>query len=206
VQPKLSILIASIPSRFALATALYNRLQDAAKDLPVEILMFTDNKMRSIGKKRDALVKMANGAYVMCIDDDEDFFEGYIPEILTATEQNPDVITFKQKCTINGKSFMVDFDLNNPVNEAAAQDAQGNYVDIKRRPFHVCAWKAEIAKSEDFADVSYNEDWNWCERLLKKTNTQVKIDKMLHHYIFDDKITEATAETNSVWTNPNDKK
>lgn len=205
MHPKLSILIASIPSRFGMATALYNRLQEAAQDLPVEILMFTDNKQRSIGKKREALLKMANGTYVMWLDDDEDFFEGYISETVAATETNPDVITFKQMATINGKKFIVDFDLTNTENEAAAKDADDNYKDIKRRPFHVCAWRAEIAKTEDFADVGYGEDWHWCQRVLAKVQTQVKIDKVLHHYIFDDKVTEAPSESNAVWTNPNDK-
>lgn len=205
MHPTLSILIASIPDRFAMATALYSRLQQAAKGLPVEILMFTDNRVRSIGKKREALVKLATGQYVICLDDDEDFFEGYITDILEATQKNPDVITFKQKCTINGKSFIVDFDINNPVNEEAQFDKAGNYIDIKRRPFHVCAWKAEIAKSEDFADAGYGEDWHWCERLLKQVKTQVKIDKVLHHYIYDDKVTAAPTESNEIWTNPQQK-
>ena len=52
----LSILIPSIPSRFEMVRALVEKLELQIGDLPVEILVFLDNKRRSIGMKRDALV------------------------------------------------------------------------------------------------------------------------------------------------------
>ena len=79
------------------------------------------------------------------------------------------------------------------------------YINIKRQPFHICAWKSEIAKSELFSDVGYSEDWDWCKRLIPKLKSEFKINEVLHHYIFDDKITEAPTETNEIWTN-NEKK
>jgi hypothetical protein len=286
---KLSILIASIPSRFEMMQKLYNKLLKEVGDLPIEILCFIDNKKRSIGKKREALVQLAKGEYVSFIDDDEDYFEGYAQKILEAIESKSDVITFKQKCTINGKSFLVDFstEYNNEnarfitigyydshlqkiqenlqskfnktenildensnekqvklvlidskyieenyytdgVNEKILSNEENIYMDeenekiflltnsldfkkekkyinIKRQPFHICAWKSEIAKSELFSDVGYSEDWDWCKRLIPKLKSEFKINEVLHHYIFDDKITEAPTETNEIWTN-NEKK
>ena len=201
-KPKLSILIPAIPSRFEQAKHLYSRLVYFAGDRPVEILMFMDNKRRSIGEKRDALVRAANGEYLAFLDDDDDFFAHYITELLKGCDSGADVITFKQKCTIDGKSFIVDFDLNHKENEEAKM-INDEYIDIKRRPFHICAWKSEIAKKSKFADVGYGEDWDWCRRLLTRTKTQYKIDEVLHHYVFDSSVTEAPTESNSVWNNPN---
>lgn len=202
MRPKLSILIPSVPSRIDKVKSLYDRLNNLIGDSPIEVLIFTDNKKRSIGKKRESLVKISNGEYVCFLDDDDDFFDEYVNELLLATEQGADVITFKQKCTIDGKSCIVDFDLNHTENEEVKM-IKGEYRDVKRMPFHICAWKSEIAKSEDFPDVGYGEDWDWCKRILAKTNTQYKIDKVLHHYVFDSNVTEAPTESNEVWTNPN---
>jgi glycosyltransferase involved in cell wall biosynthesis len=201
-KPKLSILIPAIPSRFGRAQNLYNRLNSLVGDLPVEILMFMDNKRRSIGKKRDTLVSMANGDYVAFLDDDDSFFDNYITDLLKGCESGADVITFKQMCTLDGKSFIVDFDLNHTENEEA-QMIDGEYININRRPFHICAWKSEIAKKSKFADVGYGEDWDWCRRLLTRTKTQYKIDNLVHHYVFDSSVTEAPVESNAVWVNPN---
>lgn len=203
-QIKLSILIASIPSRFDLMQKLYSELQREVGDRQIEILCFIDNKKRSIGYKRDALLDIACGDYIMYIDDDEDFFEDYIKDVYDATSLDVDIITFKSKCTVNGKSCIVDMDLNNPINEEVKEDGDGNFIDVKRRPFHVCAWRRSLAIKEHFPDVGYGEDWDWCSRVLNYVKTQHKIDKVLHHYIFNSAITEAPTQSNKVWKNPND--
>jgi hypothetical protein len=203
MNPKLSILIPSIPSRFEKMQNLYNRLLIECEKLPIEILCLVDNKMRSIGEKRDALVQLAKGDYLTILDDDDDFFEGYAKEIIAATSFDVDVITFNQKCTLDGKSFYVDFNLYYEKNEPAKQNKYENYIDIKRQPFHCCVWRTSIAQSERFANVGYSEDWHWCKRLIPKCKTQHKINKVLHHYIFNSETTEAPTETNNIWVNPN---
>jgi hypothetical protein len=252
MEIKLSILISSIPSRLVMMNNLYNRLLKEVGDLPIEVLCFIDNKKRSVGKKRESLVQLAKGEYLSFIDDDEDFFDGYATKIFEAIQYQTDVITFKQKVSLNGESFLVDFSLENP-NEQTKTIAVGKYSDshffnlpeqdvsnikyetildndkevivyncfdsiymnksdtqiflntkskrtfltenkyanIKRLPFHVCAWKSEIAKSELFIDINYGEDWDWCKKLLLKTKTEFKINETLHHYIYDDNISEA---------------
>ena len=56
---KLSVLIPSVPARRAMALALYDSIAAQAEGLPAEILLLLDNKQRSIGKKREALVRLA---------------------------------------------------------------------------------------------------------------------------------------------------
>ena len=204
-QPKLSILIPSIPSRVGDLLALYAKLQIDVITLGVDVQILTlmDNRKMSIGAKRDALVQAASGEYLAFIDDDDTYFEEYLSSILPALESKPDVVTFKQLNTIDGKQFYVNFSLHHEYNEEAKIDKNGNYHDIERLPFHVCIWKSEIAKTERFKSVNYGEDWDWAKRLIPKCNTEVHINKVLHHYIFNSQTTEASTESNEVWQNPN---
>jgi hypothetical protein len=203
MNPKLSILIPSIPSRFEKMQNLYNRLLIECENLPIEIVCLIDNKKRSIGEKRDALVQLAKGDYLTILDDDDDFFKGYAKEIIAAINFDVDVVTFKQKCSLDDGGFYVDFDLFHKVNEVAKKEINFGYIDIKRLPFHCCVWRTSIAQSERFANVGYGEDWDWCKRLIPKCKTQHKINKILHHYIFNSQTTEAPTESNDVWVNPN---
>lgn len=198
---RLSILIPSIPSRFDKLIATYNRLLTMCEGKDIEILAFTDNKKRTIGEKRDALVQMSNGKYIMFVDDDDTLLS--VDEIYEATLQDVDVITFKQECLNSDKStFIVDFGLNNEIEHN--KDEKGNYLDCKRPPFHVCAWHKKH-KEFRFPSVNYGEDWGWVEQFIKYAKTEVHIDKVLHKYNFDPIVTEASTEDNEIWTNPNKK-
>jgi glycosyltransferase involved in cell wall biosynthesis len=196
---RLSILIPSIPSRFDKLLATYNHIASMCDGKDIEVLAFTDNKKRSIGEKRDALVQMSNGKYVMFVDDDDTLLS--VDEIYEATLEDVDVITFKQECLNTDKStFVVDFGLGNDIEHNT--DDKGNYLDCKRPPFHVCAWHKKY-KEYRFPNVNYGEDWAWVEQFIKYAQTELHIDKVLHKYNFDPKVTEASTEDNEIWTNPN---
>lgn len=196
---RLSILIPSIPSRFDKLLSTYNQIASMCEGKDIEVLAFTDNKKRTIGEKRDALVQMSNGKYVMFVDDDDTLLS--VDEIYEATLQDVDVITFKQECLNADKStFVVDFGLGNIIEHN--KDDKGNYLDCKRPPFHVCAWHKKY-KEYRFPNVNYGEDWAWVEQFVNYAQTEVHIDKVLHKYNFDPKVTEASTEDNKIWTNPN---
>jgi len=187
---KLSILIPSIPSRFDMLVKQYNFLIDLVKDSPVEILAFTDNKKRSIGFKRDALVQIANGEYISFVDDDDEVYQNYVDEILKACDLNSDVVSIKQHAQIeDGNKFEVDFSISYENEEATK--VNGVWKNITRKPFHTCAWKTEIAKKYRFPDASYGEDWHWCKRVLQDVKTEHKIHVPIMCYHWDSKITEA---------------
>lgn len=209
----LTICIGAIPERFEKAFSLYTRLMAEVAHRPVQVLLVMDNKVMQIGQKRNALVQIAAGKYISFIDDDEDFFPGYVEYMVDACSKNPDVITFMQKSTINGKSYTVNFDLDafnreNPDEDLQQSklDKKGNYSDITRPPFHVCGWRHEIISKHEFAAVGYSEDWDWCKRVLPEIKTQYKIPGFMHHYIYDSKVTAAPTGSNKVWKNPKDKK
>jgi hypothetical protein len=191
---KLSVLIPSIPERFEMANKLYRRL-DKLRDGrdTVEILMFADDMKRSIGKKREALVQIANGKYLSFVDDDDDVADNYFKKIIDEINKgkNPDLITINSIASIEGKSFYVNVGIDNE-NEQVRGDGNGGYLDVKRKPFHVCVWKSKIAKRESFSDKNYGEDWDWCEKLLPKVKTHASINAYLHRYYYSKEVSQAT--------------
>lgn len=194
--PKFSILMPSIPSRLEkMCIPLLKKISDQSDGKPVEILTLIDNKKRSVGLKRDALVQTARGEYLAFVDDDDEISEDYVDSILLAIDNgnNADVIVFKQIAQINdGNEFEVDFSIEH-INEDAEQ-FDGIWKNIKRQPFHVCVWKTEIAQKYRFPDASYGEDWHWCKRVLKDIKTEYRINKKLHFYRYRDNITEAALD------------
>lgn len=196
---RLSILIPSIPSRFDRATKLYNEIQSMCEGMDIEVLMLVDNKQRTIGEKREALKNISKGIYFMFVDDDDSLLS--VKEIYEATAIGADVITFKQRCFNNdGSEFIVTFGLGNDIEHNS--NGNGGYVDIKRPPFHVCAWHEKF-KPVKFPDVSYGEDGVWSLQALLFANTEFFIDKILHSYNYSPAVSEASTESNEHWSNPN---
>ena len=191
----LSILIPSIPSRFDRMTNLYDKLMKQVQDKPVEILCLIDNKKRSIGLKRDALVQSCKGAYLAFVDDDDDISSDYIDEMLKGCNTGKDIVCFRQGATISGMQAVIDFSIKNVNREFRPNEV------VQRRPFHVCGIRSDIAKRHRFPDVGYSEDWHWMERVLKEIKTEYKIDKMLHFYTYSETVSEAPIESNEVWEN-----
>ena len=99
---QLSILTPTIPSRKEQLSKLTEKIAKQIGDLPVEHLVFSDNRTRTIGAKRQALLDIARGEYIAFVDDDDDIKPDYVAEILSAIQQGPDVITFEQDSYYNG--------------------------------------------------------------------------------------------------------
>jgi hypothetical protein len=155
--------------------------------MPVEILMLTDNKQRSIGAKRQALLDIARGTYVGFVDDDDTVSENYVEAIArTANESAPDVIVFDSFCVIgDGPAVLCRHDLHNANEEY-------NPAGFCRKPWHIHYWRREIAQAARFPDLSYGEDWPWCEQMLRHAKTQARAsEKPLYTYHFDPAVSEA---------------
>lgn len=153
---------------------------------PVEHLVLYDNKRRTIGGKRQALLDIAQGRYIAFIDDDDDVADDYVDELLKGIESGADVITFKQDVFINKVGpYPLTFKMGHSVNEEP--DLNG----FIRPPWHVCAWRAGIAKVCRFSDRNYGEDWDWCEAANSMVETAHHIDLVLCTYHYDETVSEA---------------
>lgn len=181
---KLSILTPTIPGRESQLAALQEKIE-SQNDGRVEHLVFCDNRKRSIGAKRQALVDIARGDFLAFVDDDDDISDDYVSELLTAIETGADVITFHQQAIYNGLESEVHFGIKN-------QDEAFNPGGVTRRaPWHVCAWKRSVVAGCLFGESNYGEDLVWCLQARRRIRTGHHIPKVLHTYRHDASTTAA---------------
>ena len=176
----LSILTPTIPGREKQLQALQTRIEAQSSGLKssgqVEHLVFCDNRTRSIGAKRQALVNISRGQYIAFVDDDDDIADSYVAELLTAAASGADVITFLQGATYNGLQSVVDFQLG-----------QGDHSFMpggitNRDAWHVNAWRRSRVAHCQFGESNYGEDLTWCQQARRMAETTVHIPKILHFY------------------------
>ncbi len=191
-RPSLSVLIPATPKRIVsclcpLLSILEAQVARLDQPQKVEILTFLDNRMRTIGEKRDALVQMSRGEFVAFCDDDDLVSDDYL-QLLTDTidvaTPRTSVITFDQRAVVNGVEAICSFSLKHP-NEPFKQPA------FKRSAWHVCAWRGDMARRVRFPSTNYGEDWNWAKHLVMDATGEIHISKVLHTYRYNDQVSEA---------------
>lgn len=182
---KLSILTPTIPGRENQVRSLSEKLAEQIGALPVEHLILSDNRQRSIGAKRQALVDIARGEFISFVDDDDDVSDDYVSSLLDATETGADVITFRQLVIYNGQEGEVEFGVNN---------RDGQFIPggvTKRAPWHICAWKRDKVDGCLFGESNYGEDIVWCRQARLRIATAIHVDRVLHTYRHDAATTAA---------------
>lgn len=197
MKPILSILTPAIPSRTDKLSKIVASIEEQRLALfcafDVEHLVFLDTQCaRTVGQKRDNLVQLANGQYVAFLDDDDLPSPDYLSKLLSAIKSAtalPDVITFRQSVIYCGQEGEVSFGLGNP-NESFAPGKL-----TRRAPWHVCAFRSELAKAHHFPHVNYGEDWAWARHVGADCKTSVHIDAILHTYIHNPATTAAPQPT-----------
>lgn len=184
MKPTLSILTPSVPSRAAKLSALCDFIANLGGN--VEHLVFLDNKRRTVGAKRQALLEMARGDYVAFVDDDDAISERYIAELLPRCESGPDVVTFEQMATLDAGTGKIIFDAT------CRMDEPWRYADTaRRRPWHVCAWRRELALQGVFTEKNYGEDADWVAQVAPLIRTHLHVPQVLHYYRHSLQTTEA---------------
>jgi len=186
MNPTLSILTPTIPRRSAELVRLRKSIEDSLIHSGVDpqqvehCILGDDEKVCSIGEKRNQLMDMARGKYIAFVDDDDVVTPEYIGRILEAAALDPDVITFKQHATINGVHAIVEFKLGNP-NDAFPGDGT-----VRRNAWHLCAWRKTVAIKSRFPHTSYWEDLNWAKPLWQLRNLREQhIPETLYIYRHD---------------------
>lgn len=183
----LSVLVPSIPERLI---ELYNLLKTYQSYIDkynlaeqVELLSICDNKKRTIGKKRSDLIAMAQGAYIVISDDDDQLTECYFMFIRSEIEKGADVITYDQLARINHEYSIVRFGHNNPIEDF-------NKSGITLRPaWHCCTWKREVVENIKFDNIMWGEDSPWALMANKAAQTTSHIPEICHIYEHDAHLT-----------------
>lgn len=176
---QLSILIATMPVR---ATKLVNLRAVLDRQLTPEVEVITDISMNyNIGTKRNKLLEMASGKYIIFCDDDDLIASDYIEKILKACESDCDCIGISGTITTNGvnerqwhisKDFQMWFE-------------RGNV--YYRTPNHISPVKRELAVQAGFPEISFSEDHEYSMRLLPLLKTETKIPGNLYFYRYESK-------------------
>lgn len=188
---KLSILI---PTTHTRRNTFLNKVLDQVysqyDDLPyhkqqqVEILLLQDNKTIMLGSKRNQLVRMAQGDYVVFLDDDDRISPDYISTLLEATSVGSDVITFKASVSLNGEQP------KECVYTSSIQQDYNTDDAYYRLPNHICAFKRLIAIQYPFSDILYGEDSDFSRRAKNRIESEYYIDRVLYYYDYNQSTTE----------------
>jgi len=189
---KLSILVPTVPSRidYFYPKIMKHLLQQIKKYDNIELISFFDNKKRSIGKKRQEMLELSQGEYVVFIDDDDRIADNYVDEIMNALNNNPDTdcVVFDCICCVNGGStklckYGIEFEY-------------GDILDGKEwrgKPAHVMVYNSKIAKKHKYNDMKQAEDFDWVKRACQDIKIQTRIDKVLYYYDAEYSTTSETA-------------
>jgi glycosyltransferase involved in cell wall biosynthesis len=163
-----------------------------SKSQHVEILGLFDNKKRTVGEKRDALLQISNGKYVVFIDDDDRVAETYVSDILASLTSDPDCVVFDCICTMNGKKQI-----------HCKYGIEFEYKDTDRdnkwfgKPAHTMVYRSAIAKKHRYASISDGEDVDWVKRASKEIKKQNRISKVLYFYDFNQNTSETRGPRSS---------
>ena len=171
---KLSILIPfstnHIPHLDSLMTTLKPQLVD-------EVEVITDGSMEyNIGVKRQKMLELAKGDYIVFIDADDHISNYYVSYILNALQSNPDCVGISGIYTTNNTNLEF-WHISKDYGYWHTKD--GVYL---RTPNHISPVRRELALQAGFPEIERGEDAEYSRRLYPLLKTEVKISGNLYHY------------------------
>ena len=176
---KLSILIATMPSRHAIFWELFHSLEEQHTGNNMEII--TDSSMNyNIGIKRNKLLEQARGEYIVFVDDDDQVAFNYVGLIMDAIKSDPDCIGISGIITTNGRDQR-----QWHISKEYGKWFTGPDGTYYRTPNHISPVKRELALQSGFPEIAFGEDAEYSRRLLPLLKTEVKIEQNIYHYKFN---------------------
>jgi glycosyltransferase involved in cell wall biosynthesis len=175
---KLSVLVCTLPSRLHQLPSIIKELDKQATGKPVEILYLGDNGLMDVGVKRNTLVNMAQGDYVVHVDDDDRITSDYIDYILAGIgDRTVDSVVFDVEITINGKD---------PKKVKYGKDLVNckQPYGYDRMTNHIMCVKRSIAVKHPFMVTGRAKDGKWGRVMATVLKSEARIDKVLYYYDF----------------------
>lgn len=187
---KLGILIATIDERKEefeklILSFLFQRQIDF-----VYVISDSDNKQKSIGKKRQDLLEAAKKSdceWIVFFDDDDLPSENYIQLILDTINSNPDIdcIGINGTMTTNGSNPQT---WCHVLGETWREGKPNEKFTYYRPIIHFNPVKLELALKAGFKDMRYGEDRDYSDRLNPLLKKMAYIEQPLFHYNYSNKI------------------
>ncbi len=183
----LSILIPTVVKRTELFKLLLQEFLKQRGNKPVELLFAMDNKQLSIGKKRQSLLDIAKGEWIVFFDDDDWPAKNYIDLILEGTQQTDiDCMGLHAVMTTNGQNKKT---FTHRLGYPWAEQRFG--FDYIRPINHLNPVKREKALQAGFKDLRYGEDRDYADRLNPLLTKEYFIAQQLLHYRYTTKQSHA---------------
>jgi len=171
-------LIATIPSRVRTSFPdLLDVLREQIGERPIEICGLFDNKHRTVGAKRNALLLLARGRFLSFIDDDDLPAPDYVARIHAEILAHPDadVIVYDHLCSIDGaEPYLCRYGVEYEYAHSATL--------WTGKPAHTQTWRAEIAQTFLFPEMNVGEDVEWVMGVSKLVESQIRIPEALYLY------------------------
>ena len=191
---KLSILICSTNNRaVSFLPKIMSSINQQVKDkVDVEVLCIVDNKTMMLGSKRNICVQLAQGEYVVFVDDDDRITDDYVEQLLVAIQTGVDIIVFEVEVSLNeapSKKCYYNKDYLKDYNEPNS---------YHRLPNHIMCVKRSIALETPYKDILRGEDSAYALDLKPKLKTQHQINKVLYYYDFNSQTTETQKTISTV--------
>jgi len=178
---ELSILIATMPTRLKCFSELISDLNSQIKKCNAifNIEIITDESMDyNVGIKRNKLLNLANGKYIVYADDDDFISPNYISLILQAIKSDADCIGINGTITTDGKNKKQWF-----ISKEYGKWFEKNNI-YYRTPNHISPVKRELALKAGFPNISFAEDAEYSKRLLPLLKTETIIKETIYHYAY----------------------
>lgn len=184
---KLSICVCSVLNRRNnfLPSILQQLYDQVSKFDDVEVLVLIDHKLKMLGDKRNDLITISQGRYVVAVDDDDKLSDNYVEELRNAIINNDgvDVINFIVAVSINNSAY------KNCYYSKDFEDKNTNDA-YYRLPNHISCVKRSLALQTPFKPIVRGEDFAFAQDLKNKIITEYNINKVLYYYNFSTATTE----------------
>lgn len=184
----LTIICPTIPSRASRFEVLKAKIEGQANKLravhptlgKVEFI-YDDSKPfleggLSIGSKLNGLLRRATGKYICTLHDDDNIAPNYVETLVRLCHRDADVIAFRNVSKMDNFWMTVDMSMYYPNDQASPS------FEIRRQAWNICPVRATFAKSVQYPDSSYGEDFDWMKKVLEYCTTEVKTSAILHEY------------------------
>lgn len=186
---KLNILIPTIEDRKELFDELVSNLERQIKDCNAEeeirILSLCDNRILSIGAKRNELLERAKSDYVCFIDDDDMVSYKYIKKLLEGIDKGVDCCSLVGVYTIDGQNPEL---FEHSIKYKEWRTTPPTYgIRYERNPNHLNCIKTSIAKQFKFPETWHGEDHEWSKQLQLSglLKTEHYISDVLYEYKYN---------------------
>ena len=182
----LSILIPTLIERRECRTPLLSELENQMVGMPVELLLDEDNRERTTGAKRNALLARAQGKFSVFIDDDDWISDTYIKDVVNVIQSvEVDCIGIWGE-THWGEEWtrtMIHSLMCPAWTEWKGKD--GRYV-YYRHPNHLNPIRTDISRSIPYRDITISEDHFWTLAMADSGKLKREVflaGKCMYHYL-----------------------